>query len=55
MVFDGFQHGTARLMGMGAVGKAALLGEFENLTEIAGNLFLLHIEGAEALDARGVD
>ena len=55
VVFYGFEYGTAWLMGMGAVGEAALLGEFEDFLEIAGQLLPFHIEGAEALDAGSVD
>ena len=55
VILEGLQHGTTRLMGMGAVGEAAVLGETEYLTEIAGKLLGLHIERAEALDARCVD
>ena len=55
VVLDSLQHGAARLVGMGAIGEAALLRELENLAEIAGQLFTLHIERTEALDAWGVD
>ena len=55
VIVEGLQHGTARLVGVGAVGEAALPRELEKLLEIAGQLFALHVEGAEALDARGVN
>ena len=55
VAFDGFQYGTARLVSVGAVRETTLLGEFKNLLEIAGQLLTLHIEGAKALDAWGVD
>ena len=55
MVLQGLEHGTARLMGVGTVGEAAVLGEAEDLTEIARQLFRLHVESAEALDARSVN
>ena len=41
-------------MGMGTVGKATILGELEDLTEVAGELFGFHIEGTKTLDTRGV-
>ena len=34
MVFKGLEHGTARLVGVGAVGETAVFGEAEDLTEI---------------------
>ena len=55
VVADSLQHGTARLMGMGAVGKAAVLRELEDLGEIAGDLFRFHVERTETFDARSVD
>jgi len=55
MVLEGLEHGTARFVGVGAVREAAVLGEMEDLLEIAGNLLGLHVEGAEALDAWSVD
>ena len=55
VVFDGFEHSTAWLMGVGAVAEAALLGELEDFLEIAGEFLALHIKGAEALDAWSVD
>ena len=55
VVFEGLKHGTARLVGVGAVGETAVFGEAEDLTEIGGEFFGFHIEGAEAFDARGID
>ena len=55
MGFEGLEYGTARLMGMGAVGETTVFGEAEDLTEIAGDLLGFHVKGAKALDARGVD
>ena len=55
VVFYGLQDGTAGFVCVCAVGKAALTGELENFAEIAGKLFTLHVEGAKALDAWGVD
>ncbi len=40
---------------MGAVRETAVLGEAEDLGEVAGELLRLDVEGAEALDARRVD
>ena len=54
MVFEGFEYGAARLVGVGAVGETAVFGEMENLLEIAGKFLGLHVESAEALDARRV-
>lgn len=42
-------------MGMGAVGKAAVLGEMEDFLEIGRKFFGLHIKRAEALDAGSID
>ena len=55
VVFDGFEHSTAWLMGVGAVAEAALLGELEDFLEIAGQFLAFHIEGAKAFDAWSVD
>ena len=55
VVFDGFEDSAARFVGVGTVGEAALFGELEYLLEIAGQLLALHIEGAEPLNARGVN
>jgi hypothetical protein len=55
MVLDGLQNGTARLMGMGAIRKTAILGEMEDFLEVAGQLLTLHIEGTKALDSWSVD
>ena len=55
MFLERLEYGTARLMGMGAVGEAAVFREPEDLGEIAGNLLGLHVEGAEALNPRGID
>ena len=55
VVLDSLQHGAARLVGVGAVAEAALLAVLEDFAEVAGQLLALHVERAEALDARGVD
>ena len=55
VVFDSLEHGTAGLMGVGAVAEAALFGELKDFLEVAGQFFALHVERAEAFDARGVD
>ena len=55
MVLEGLEHSTARFVGVGAVREAAVLGEMEDILEIAGNLLGLHVEGAKALDAWSVD
>ena len=55
MVFDGFQDGTARLVGVGAVAEAAVLGEVENLLEVACQFLALHVEGAKTLNARRIN
>lgn len=54
-VFDGFEYCTARFVGVRTVTEAALLGEFKDFLEVACQLFALHVEGAETLDAWGVD
>ena len=55
MVVKGFPDGTAWLVGVGTIGETAVLGEMENLLEIACQFLRLHIEGAEALDARSIN
>ena len=55
MVVERLQDRAARLMGVGTIGETAVLGKLEYLTEITGQFLWLDIEGAEALDARGVD
>ena len=55
VVFDCLENCATRLVGMGAVGKTALLGELENFLKVAGQFFTLHIEGAKAFDTWGVD
>ena len=55
MVLDSLQDSAARLMGVGAVGEAAVLGEVEDFLEVAGQFLALHVEGAKALNARSVD
>ena len=55
MVLDSLEDGTTGFVCVGAVGEAALLGEFEDFAEIAGELLAFHVEGAEAFDAWGVD
>ena len=55
MFFEGFEHGTARFVGMGAVGETAVFGELEDFLEITCQFFGFYVEGAEAFDARGVD
>ena len=55
VVFDGFENGAARFVGVGTVGEAALLGKLEDFAEIAGEFLTFHVEGAETFDAWGVD
>ena len=55
MVFKSLEYGTARLVGMGTVGETAVLGETEDFLEVTRQLLWLHVEGAKALDAWGVD
>jgi hypothetical protein len=55
MVFEGLQDCTTGLMGMGTVRETTILGEMEDLTEIAGQFLGFHIEGAKAFDARGIN
>ena len=55
MLLNGLEHGTARLMGVGAVAETAVLGEMEYLLEITCQFLALDVERAETLDARGVD
>ena len=55
MILEGLKYGTAGFVGVGTVGETAVLGELEDLGEVAGELFGFDVEGAEAFDARGVD
>ena len=55
MVFYGFEHSAAGLMGVSAVAETATRREAEYLAEIMTDLLGFHVEGAEAFDARGVD
>ena len=55
MVVEGFQHGTSRFMGVGAVAEAAVAGVVEYLLEIACQLGWLYVERAETLYSRGVN
>ena len=55
MVLHSLEHRTTWLMGMAAIGEATLLGELEDFLEVACQLLALHVERAEALDARSVD
>ena len=55
MLVDGSQDGTAGLVGVGAVAKAAVGPDLEYLAEVVADLGLLHVISAEALDARSVN
>ena len=55
VVLHGLADGAPRLVGMRAVVETAVLGEVEDLAEIARQLLAPDVEGAEALDARCVD
>ena len=52
---DGGLYRAARLVGVGAVREAALLGILKDFAEVAGYLLWLHVEGAEPLDTGRVD
>ena len=52
---DLWEDGTAGFAAVDAVGVTALTAEIEDLAEIVADLLALHIDRAEALDARGVD
>ena len=55
VILERLQHSTSRLMGVGTVGEAAILGELEDLLEIAGQLLGFNIEGSETLDSRRIN
>ena len=55
MILHSLQHGTARFMGMGTIGETAVFREAEDILEITGNLFGLHVKRAKALNSRRVD
>ena len=48
------EDGAPRLVGMGAVGEATILGESEDLSKVTSDLLGLHIKGAKALYARRI-
>ena len=48
-------NGAMGFVGVGAVVEPAIGRESEDFLEVVADLFLLHVEGAEAFDARGVD
>ena len=54
-LLEGLAHGATGFAGVGAVLKAALLSGEEYFAEVVGEFGGLNVEGAEALDARGVD
>lgn len=51
MFLHGFQHSTTWFMCMCTVRETAVLGEVEDILEITGNLFGLHIKCAKAFNA----
>ena len=55
MLFESLQHGTARLVAMGAVPEAAIVGELEYLGEEMRHLLGSEIDGSKPLDTRRVD
>ena len=55
VLLHGFQHGAARFVPVRAVAVAAIGRSFKYLREVMSDFFPLHVEGAEALDARCVD
>ena len=54
-VADLWEDGTAGFAAVDAVGVTALAAQSKDLAEIVADLLALHINRAEALDARGVD
>lgn len=54
MLLNSLQHSATRLMSVGAVVEAAVLGELEDVLEIAFQLFRLYVERAETLYSRSV-
>lgn len=55
MLLNSLQHCATRLMSVGAVVEAAVLGELEDVLEIACQLFRLNVERAKTLYSRSVD
>ena len=55
MILESFKHSASRFVGMSAVVEAAVLCNPEKLLEVVACLLFAELDGAEALDARGVD
>ena len=55
VVGEGCEDGTARLAGVGAATKTAVMADGEDVAEVVGHLLATHVVGAEAADAGGVD
>ena len=55
MIFEGFEDGATGFVDVHAVIKAAVVGDFEDVTEVVGDFFGFHIEGAKSLNAGNVD
>ena len=55
VLLHGFEHGTAWLVGVGAVAILAMGRGVEDLGEVVADLLYLHVEGAKALDAWSID
>ena len=55
MVLNSLEHGTTRLMGVGAITETAISREMEYFLEIPGELLGFDVEGAKTFDSRGVD
>ena len=51
----GLLDGAARLVGVGAGGETAVVGEFEHLGEVEGNLFFFKMDKAEASKTGGIN
>ena len=55
VVFERLKDGTARFMGVCTVRETTVLGKAEDLLEITRDFLWLHVEGAEAFNARSVN
>ena len=55
MILDSLEHGTTRLMSMGAITETAISREMEYFLEIPGEFLGFDVESAKTFDSRGVD
>ena len=55
MVLNSLEHGTTRLMGVGAITKTAIARAMEYFLGIPGELLWFDVEGTKTVNSWGVD